>query len=200
MNASTAGDSSAASSRTVGERRVTAGRGRRGGRCPPPARLPSWRRDPRLERNHGSGGRKTRHYWLPPGPLPSSCKIAFVAHRQARRVNATRASRRCRVIYSPRINLLRGITTERTTTAAPQSSCGTPAADAARTEPPRGASSPPNPRSRSDARAIRARSDARTTSDTATTSIGCSASTASPTSRGSARSAWPRTSQSRWRQ
>jgi hypothetical protein len=53
MNASTAGDS-AASSRTVGGRHVTAGRGRRGGRCPPPARLPSWRRDPRLERNHGS--------------------------------------------------------------------------------------------------------------------------------------------------
>ena len=54
MNASTAGDSSAASSRMVGGRRVTAGRGRRGGRCPPPERLPSWRRDPRLERNHGS--------------------------------------------------------------------------------------------------------------------------------------------------
>ena len=53
MNASTAGDS-AASSRTVGGRRVTAGRGRRGGRCPPPAKLPSWHRDPRLERNHGS--------------------------------------------------------------------------------------------------------------------------------------------------
>jgi len=35
-----------------GGRRVTAG-GRRG-RCPTPARLPSWRRDPRLERNHGS--------------------------------------------------------------------------------------------------------------------------------------------------
>ena len=53
MNA-TAGDS-AASSCTVGGRRVTTGgRGRRGGRCPPPARLPSWRRDPRLERNHGS--------------------------------------------------------------------------------------------------------------------------------------------------
>ena len=31
MNASTAGDSAAASSRTVGGRRVTAGRGRRGG-------------------------------------------------------------------------------------------------------------------------------------------------------------------------
>ena len=53
MNASTAGDS-AASSRTVGGRCVTAGRGRRGGRCPPPAKLPSWHRDPRLERNHGS--------------------------------------------------------------------------------------------------------------------------------------------------
>ena len=52
MNASPAGDS-AASSRTVGGRRNTAG-GRRGCRCPPPARLPSWRRDPRLERNHGS--------------------------------------------------------------------------------------------------------------------------------------------------
>jgi hypothetical protein len=51
MNASTAGDS-AASSRTVGGRRVTTG-GRRG-RGPPPARLPSWRRDPRLERTHGS--------------------------------------------------------------------------------------------------------------------------------------------------
>jgi hypothetical protein len=51
MNAYTAGDS-AASSRTVGGRRVTTG-GRRG-HPPPTARLPSWRRDPRLERNHGS--------------------------------------------------------------------------------------------------------------------------------------------------
>jgi hypothetical protein len=60
--------------------------------------------------------------------------------------NATRASRRCRIIYSPRINSPRGmIATERTTAAASQSSCGTPAADAARTEPPRGASSLPNP-------------------------------------------------------
>ncbi len=51
MNASTAGDS-AASSCTVGGRRVNTGG--RWGRGPPPARLPSWQRDPRLERNHGS--------------------------------------------------------------------------------------------------------------------------------------------------
>ena len=51
MNASTAGDS-AASSCTVGGRRVNTGG--RWGRGPPPARLPLWQRDPRLEQNHGS--------------------------------------------------------------------------------------------------------------------------------------------------
>jgi hypothetical protein len=51
MNASTAGDS-AASSRTVGGRRITTGGCR--DRCPSPARLPLWHRDPRLEWNHDS--------------------------------------------------------------------------------------------------------------------------------------------------
>ena len=76
MNASIAGDS-AASGLTVGGRRVNTG-GRRG-RGPSRARMPSWQRDPRLERNHASRAAMAAAAAPPAVPPPAATAAAPAA-------------------------------------------------------------------------------------------------------------------------